>query len=376
MPKSRRAITGKTAKISPAAQAVLDRWATLGNTQPERLLKQIEATASMAADTDSTLRSLSITKRSMEILARGREMVGPRPVTIPERLEKCSREILACAKANLPSLVKRQITELKTHYPLTTVARALSELRTKVKASNPSHPSLKLLLSAPKGGIALSAQEVQTLRRRVRITTVMHQARRRPIEDPKKLVHIAQAAIKTNAWAPIAAGLALLTGRRLAEILQAGHFSPCSPRHPHRLRFRGQLKTRKAEGTRTGWYTIDVLGNPLQIVEGLQRLRELLPTKTLSYTALRAKFSEVQDACRALYGSYTPKDLRAAYACIAYHAYAPQEMEPVVYFAKQLGHKRLVDDSPDDDSAADADTLTSAFYLQFYIPSQAKRLKL
>ncbi len=197
----------------------------------------------------------------------------------------------------------------------------------------------------------------------------MNQAQRRPIHDHKQMIATARAALQSDDWAQLAAGLLLLTGRRATEILQSGRFVLCSPPRPHRLRFSGQLKTRHADGTRTGLYTIDVLAPPHEIITALRRLRKIYPTKGLSYRAVNAKHSSLRDGVRALFGlDYSSKDLRAANVRISYHAFAPPEMDPLVYFGNHLGHKLLSREQPKSKSAADADTLTSSYYLQFYIP--------
>jgi len=295
-------------------------------------------------------------------------MVGRRPVTLPERLDKYAREILSTPRVNLTTVVRRQVKELKSVHPITTVQRALSELRKLIAQQKPKHRAIQLLLSAPKGGIGLTAEEVKASRARSRLNTVMNQAQRRPIHNPEQLVKIAKEGLKSDRWSMLAASIVLLTGRRATEILQAGHFALTTPPHRHKLRFKGQLKTRKAEGTRQGYYTIDVLASPATLIHALARLRELFPTKGLSYREISGKLSELRKAANAMFGGWRTKDLRAINAKISYHAFAPQDMDPLVYFAKQLGHKRLEAEQPGDDSAADADTMTAAYYLQFYIP--------
>lgn len=379
--KPQRHVPNDVDALPKEARKIVGDWLDLGEDQPTAFKERLVSTAAALATGDSqspvALRDLRIPQRALEILARGREMVGRRPVTIPERIEFFTQIIVSAPRAELPKVVRQCVAELKSHYPITTTQRALSQLRSAIKSAAPKSLALKLLLSVPKGGIGLTTTEVQALRRRVRVTAVMNQAGRRAIHDPKALVKKATESLESNHWSILAAGLACATGRRLSEILKYGEFKLCVPDKKSSIQFRGQRKTRKAQGTRVSWYSHDVLAPSPKIVAGLKRLRELMPTDSLSYNELRGKYSEVQDAVRGLFGpEYTNKDLRAINARICFHAFAPPEMDPLVYFARHLGHKRLESEQPNSDTAGDADTLTASFYLQFYIPEIPHRLKL
>lgn len=179
----------------------------------------------------------------------------------------------------------------------------------------------------------------------------------------------------------IAAALIAVTGRRPLEVLQdlTGHdFRPVDGSPDPTLfdvsiddrwtiLFGGQRKTRGAESARTAPYEIPVLVEPALVFAAIAHIRLEYPTTGMTATQIgdrawknlgyycKGRFpSQISAGYRDRDGAdLSPKDLRAAYACVAYERYAPRRLSWNAYTARILGHSEL-------------DLLTSFSYDVFY----------
>jgi hypothetical protein len=171
--------------------------------------------------------------------------------------------------------------------------------------------------------------------------------------DVSKRVFIrnARAAILSDDWRKIIVGSAALTGRRTYEIATGSFTSDGNA-----LIFDGQAKTRGAEGTTQGPYSIPVLGVPASdLVAAWNRLQLMRPDLSalsghefhdLAGSKLTAMTREVfADAFPN--GAPKTKDLRAAYAAFCYESESAKRrkggrgVSVIEYYAKILGHKLM-----------------------------------
>lgn len=289
-------------------------------------------------------------------------------------------------------LVQDEIAHLREAYKLPTVSSYLTDYRKAIaRRLGPAHPAIPMFLSEPSArkvgarGYGLTSHEVKQLRDIGAARVVQIQSARRQITDPVGMIQKAIRALKSPKWNEVAAGLLLLTGRRQVEILKTAEFRRTKDKwHPL---FRGQVKTREAEGTQTDWYSIPVLTPAPAVLKAVSALRLLIPLTTKSHVNPAKLTNEqvhsrlaamVWTAARSIFGpDWAPKDLRAAHACMCYELFAHESMSQAAYYARILGHQRLVQRSglanPERHTAAIADLKTAAYYLQFYIPRAVLR---
>ena len=108
--------------------------------------------------------------------------------------------------------------------------------------------------------------------------------------DPKAVNALVTRAVKLLAsreWADIAAGLAVLTGRRSAEILATAQFEY---KTPYSVTFTGALK-RKGE-TQQLSFEIPTLAQAEYIIKALDKLRQIVDTEGMNNTDINQKYSD------------------------------------------------------------------------------------
>ena len=107
--------------------------------------------------------------------------------------------------------------------------------------------------------------------------------------DPKAvnaLVYRATNLLNSREWADIAAGLAVLTGRRSAEILATAQFKY---KTPYSVTFTGALK-RKGEPQQLS-FEIPTLAQAEYIINALNKLRQIVDTEGMDNTDINQKYS-------------------------------------------------------------------------------------
>lgn len=313
---------------------------------------------------------------------------------------------LPATEAAIAPLAAEFVDGLKADYTLNTTALALTRARRAIVAKfGESHPAYALLLSGPaaakigRRGVGLTAMETDVRRQNDRRRVNAYRRRQVSLTEAeaRKMVRTARAMIATSLtfdnprhrsfglprWDIILAGLLLLTGRRPFEIAYLGSFAPVKGK-PRWVEFSGQAKTRDAATAQTTPYQIPALAPANEIIAAFTTLRLAFPTvgKIERSRAAEAIHDLYKTDLGATVHSYFPqwraRDLRALYGSISYHTYAPTEMAYAVWLSDVLGHATLADEPGATTETRKADTLTSAYYERFYIPtlSRSQRLRL
>ena len=170
--------------------------------------------------------------------------------------------------------------------------------------------------------------------------------------DPKAINALVTRAVKLLAsreWADIAAGLAVLTGRRSAEILATAQFEY---KTPYSVSFTGALK-RKGE-TQQLSFEIPTLAQAEYIINALNKLRQIVDTEGMDNTDINQKYSDaVARACDRHFADLIPKRegrdnlythlFRSVYAAIATHWYCPPRVADIEFKAAIQGHFTVLD---------------------------------
>jgi hypothetical protein len=164
------------------------------------------------------------------------------------------------------------------------------------------------------------------------------------LDNPDAIVAKAVELIGKPGWDDIAAGLAVLTGRRVAEILSTAQFQK---RSRWSVSFRGALKRRGEEGLE---FEIPTLTTADRVLRALSRLRDELPDAVaMDAKSINRKFElAVAKACDRAFSGLVPtragKDslythlFRAVYATIATFWYCPPSVNETEFKAAIQGH--------------------------------------
>jgi hypothetical protein len=326
-------------------------------------------------------------------LSAGSEPPVKKTATQAERAEKFA-EILRRlrSKTKIAKAAKEFVEELRASLEKKTagaLAVVLYRVRRVVAEKlGEKHPAIAMLCSEPvalaagvnpKHVAGMSRADIRRLREHTRQRVLRFQHSQIAIPSPAAIVRRAVAVARmeryNNAgrflWENTLAGLMLLTGRRPVELAMVGHFAP-SKRGSQWASFSGQAKAR---GREVPPFDIPLLGLPYQEISNLvRRLRRHCPVfrdekHCHNLVASNLHFAATDFFSDAISRAY---DLRAVYARLTYHAFAPENCTDLAWFANVLGHIVLKDTDPSK-SAERADTITAANYQRFYVPRRKIR---
>lgn len=164
------------------------------------------------------------------------------------------------------------------------------------------------------------------------------------IEQPDVIVDRAKMLLDSRDWPDIAAGLAVVTGRRCTELLQTAEFTYSSP---YSVWFTGALKRRQEAMALQ--FEIPTLAPAKQTIAALDVLRQQVNTEGLDLETINRKYSPpVAKACDRYFAELIPQRagrgnlythlFRTIYARIATHWYAPPTVADIEYMAAIQGH--------------------------------------
>jgi hypothetical protein len=221
----------------------------------------------------------------------------------------------------------------------------LTNVRNAIKVIDPDHPALRVIKFSPETWIEINQADRDRIAER---STKL-------IDNPDAIVSQAIELVKTNNWSDLAAGLAVLTGRRCGEIIQTAQFEF---KTKYSVIFRGALK-RKAEAVELV-FEIPVLCRADLVIESINSLRLQLgrEVETLSITQINQRYEErVAQKCDRHFSALVPKRdgqdnlyshlFRAIYATIACHWYCPPNVPEMEYRAAIQGHYQLLKEKDD-----------------------------
>jgi hypothetical protein len=173
------------------------------------------------------------------------------------------------------------------------------------------------------------------------------------IDNPDAIVAQAVRLLEKEDWAEVAAGLAVLTGRRVGELLSTAEFQ----KKTHwSVTFTGSLKRRGELQLLS--FEIPTLTTADRVCKALAKVRKQLPqAPSLSSGEINQKYSDkVASACdRHFEGLVPPRAggnlythlFRAVYATIATFWYCPPKVDAVEFRAAIQGHYQVLDaDNP------------------------------
>jgi len=179
------------------------------------------------------------------------------------------------------------------------------------------------------------------------------------IDHPQEVISRAEKLLHSDRWDDLVTALAVVTGRRLTEILKTGRFFP---KTLYTVIFDGQLK-RKDIALEP--YEIPVLVSAELVLAAWRKLRSLEDTTALDNEQVAHKYSRVasENAIRQFTGLIpqrsTKDDLsthafRAVYARLAVLLFCPTTVSELVYVNAILGQYQAKDEKQQRDFATTA----------------------
>jgi hypothetical protein len=252
------------------------------------------------------------------------------------------------------AVCRNEIRWLKTGYALTTARRSVTRYRDAIRAAY-GEDAIALR------HMRLSAQDQETVAEMQRAKTVADNLNLIPIDD-EAMVTKAEELLNSNHFLDLSIGIGLVTGRRKVEILNAGRFAPDAEDRADYITFTGQAKTRGSVNAMIVPYAIPTLVNAVDVLAAIDRLHVMRPDlRTDAYPKVdNSTKSDINIRVKKHFGpDFSFKDLRSAYAAIAYAWFAPEEISQNAFYAKILGH-------------APGDITTALSYADYYVAG-AKR---
>jgi hypothetical protein len=167
------------------------------------------------------------------------------------------------------------------------------------------------------------------------------------LDDPEAVVACAGELLCSDDWAEIAVGLAVCTGRRLAELLKTGTFAR---KTAYSVIFSGQVK---GKGRVAVPYEIPTLAPASEILAAVQRVRSLVETEQLDVQKVsRVYGKQVNEAADRRLALLVPARtgreglfahlFRSVYPAMAFFWFAPKWVQEIHYRAHILGHWYIV----------------------------------
>lgn len=170
------------------------------------------------------------------------------------------------------------------------------------------------------------------------------------LNDPDVIVNKAIELLNSREWNEVAAGLAVLTGRRCTEILKTASFEE---KTPYSVIFTGALK-RQDEPVALQ-FEIPTLAPAHEVIKAIALLREWVDTSGMDNREVNNRYAQgVIKACARHFRDLVPtRDgednlythlFRAVYATIATHWYCPPNVPPLEFRAYIQGHFKILDE--------------------------------
>lgn len=218
----------------------------------------------------------------------------------------------------------------------------LTDVRNAISAIDPNHPSLDVVKFDKSTWTEINNYNSDRIAER---TTKF-------LSDPDAIVKRATVLLGSYQWSEIAAGLAVVTGRRCTEVIKTASFQKQSD---YSVIFRGSLKRRNEPIECV--FEIPTLCPADSIINGISSLRKQLgrEIESLSPRQVASRYGRgVAKVCDRTFSDLVParddKDnlythlFRAIYATIAAYWYCPPAVPEMEFRASIQGHYQILDE--------------------------------
>ena len=216
----------------------------------------------------------------------------------------------------------------------------ITDIRNAIKVFDPHHPTLDV--------VALSSDEWIAINQKAASNT--HHRSTQFLDDPNAIAQTALDLLGSDTWSDLAAGLAVVTGRRVSEVLQTASFELVSQ---YSVLFVGAAKRRQESIPLE--FEIPTLVEATIVIDAISRLRQLLDTQGLTNRQINDKYEQiVARTCDRHFRHLVPKRdgknnlyshlFRAVYATIASHWFCPPSASDLEFRAYIQGHFKILDE--------------------------------
>ena len=237
------------------------------------------------------------------------------------------------------ALIKGRMAQRGLETP-TQQKNPITDVRQVIKAIDPQHPALDEVGFTKEEWTDINMPSEQAVGRRTA----------KPISDPEEIARRAALLLDSSSWSEIAAGLAVVTGRRAAEVMQTAQFEQASQ---WSVWFTGSLK-RRGEAVELR-FEIPTLVKATSVISATKRLRRAVDTSGMSNREINQAYSHaIAQACDRTFTDLVPrregKDnlythlFRAVYSTIATFWYCPSEVPELEFRAAIQGHYQILEE--------------------------------
>lgn len=250
---------------------------------------------------------------------------------------------------NLPSTDYQSwfdsVIEVMEHRGLTQPTQQkdyLSDVRNAIRVLDPNHPALEVVDFDTSTWIQINNRSSDRLGER----------QTKFIDCPDKIVKRATTLLGSYQWSEIAAGLAVVTGRRSTEVIKTAQFEY---KTKYSVTFTGALK--RGNEPVECIFEIPTLCEAQLVIEAIANLRNQLgeEIQSLSQRQVASRYGRaVATKCDRYFEEFVPpredKDnlythlFRAIYATIASYWYCPPTVPEIEFRAAIQGHYQIIDE--------------------------------
>lgn len=219
----------------------------------------------------------------------------------------------------------------------------ISDIRNAIKVIDPNHPALEIVDFNKETWTEINNHYSDRIaNRRIKF-----------LDNPDAIVNRATILLKSYQWSEIAAGLAVVTGRRCTEVIKTANFEYKSL---YSVIFTGAIK--RGDEPVECVFEIPTLCEARLVIEGISSLRNQLGEEinSLSKRQVSRRYGKgVATKCDRYFSELVPpredKDnlythlFRAVYATIASYWYCPPTVPEMEFRAAIQGHYQILDEN-------------------------------
>ncbi|EDX83087.1 hypothetical protein S7335_265 [Synechococcus sp. PCC 7335] len=216
----------------------------------------------------------------------------------------------------------------------------ITDVRRVLKAIDQNHPALADVGFNPEEWTMINMPSEQAVSQRSA----------KPLNDPDEIARRAAVLLQSESWSELAAGLAVATGRRAAEVIQTAQFKQASQ---WSVWFTGAVK-RRGEAVALE-FELPTLVEAASVVSATRRLRSLLDTEGMSNREINRAYSHaIAQACDRSFKDLVPardgKDnlythlFRSVYSTIATFWFCPVDVPELEFRAAIQGHYKVLEE--------------------------------
>jgi len=217
----------------------------------------------------------------------------------------------------------------------------ITDVRNAIKVIDPEHPALLV--------VGFTAHEWMEINSMAASATASRTTQF--LDSTEAIASMAAQLLQSRIWSEVAAGLAVVTGRRVSEILKTARFTFKST---YSVMFTGAVKRRQESVALN--FEIPTLVEAQTVIEAIAKLRGWLDTSNMTNRQINERYEQaVAQACDRYFRDLVPLRegkgnlythlFRAVYATIATHWFCPPTVSDLEFRAYIQGHFQILNEA-------------------------------